>query len=84
MSDYDVPDFDDDQPSCPDCGKRCVRDWEGDPSVINGTRDFFTCPDCGGQVIDEGSPMAVTEMIIARLRAEEAAKPNPTEGGRNP
>lgn len=53
---------------CPDCGKPCVRDWEGDPGVINGTRDFWTCPDCGGEVVDKNDPVQVTEDLFAWAR----------------
>lgn len=60
----------DDRPRCPECGAPCVRDWDGDPGVIGGTRDFFTCPECGGEIVDEGSPLAVTEMLLRRMRGE--------------
>lgn len=53
-----------DAKSCPECGGRMVPDWEGDPNVINGTRDLLTCPDCGISLVDEDSPRGVTEILF--------------------
>ena len=63
-----TPDDRDDRPLCPECGTICVRDSEGDVNVINGTRDFWTCTDCGGEVVDKNDPVQVTEDLFAWAR----------------
>lgn len=62
--DIPVPDEPDDVRYCPECGGRMVNDWEGDPNVINGTRDLLTCRDCGVSIVDEDSPLGVTEKLF--------------------
>jgi hypothetical protein len=40
---------DDGRPNCPTCGEPMTHDWEGDPDVIGGTRDFYICEECPEQ-----------------------------------
>lgn len=54
----------DGQPLCAHCDLPMAPDWEGDPNVINGTRDFWTCPECGQSWDDPDSPVAVTERLF--------------------
>ena len=53
-----------DAPTCEECGCTMNPDWDGDPDVINGTRDFWTCPECGQSWEDPKSPVAVTEQLF--------------------
>lgn len=54
----------DDAKICPECSGKMVADWEGDPNVINGTRDLLTCQECGISIVPPGSPVEVTEQLF--------------------
>lgn len=70
QDDIPIPTDDDhdDSPHCPECRTPMLHDWEGDPEVINGTRDFWTCPECGESYDDPDSPLAVTEAMFRFAR----------------
>jgi hypothetical protein len=57
-----------------DCDLAYHRDYEGDPSVPNGTRDFFTarCRTCGAEF-----PVSAEEALD--VQAEENAYDEPED-----
>lgn len=61
-----LDDYDDGRTVCPNCNESMVTDEMGD-GVMAMTVEY--CENCGG--VDEGSPLAVTEKLLAFKREQE-------------